>query len=94
MTHHWLIVERKPLHGPQSVRRALDFFKYDKGLAPHFERFQCYDIDNLAELRKNGVKGLLQLLFLDFFVQIVDVYRVVWSDIHLKAIEVRLVVEE
>lgn len=49
-SYHGLVVERKPLHGPQGVGGAVDLFEYHKGLALHLQGPCDQDVQDLSKL--------------------------------------------
>jgi hypothetical protein len=45
----------------QGVGRGGQLFEHNKGLAAHLGRLHCNDVDDLTELREQGVERPLQL---------------------------------
>ncbi len=80
---HGLVVEGEALHGPDGGGGRGDLLEDDEGLAAHLERAQGHDVQDLPELREDGVERLLEVLLLDLLVQVVDVDGVVGLDVHL-----------
>ena len=59
-THHWLVVEREPLHGPQRIGGAWHIFEHNESLTYHFQCFRRNDVNDVSELREYREEGLLQ----------------------------------
>ena len=59
-----------------------DLLEDHKCLTSHLHGFECNDVKDLAKLRHEDVEGLPQVLLLDLFIHILDIYCVVWSKIH------------
>lgn len=76
------------LHRSQCLTCCVDVFKSHEGLSPHLECFERDNIEDRPELREDGIQRLLEFLFLDFLVEVVDVDRVVWSHVHLAGCQV------
>lgn len=75
--YHGLVVEREALHGTQGVGGTADLLEDDEGLAPHLQAPRHQDIQDLAKLGEDGIQGLLELIFLDLLIEIVDINSVV-----------------
>lgn len=80
--YHWLVIERESLHTSESYRSTGDFLEYDKSLTPHFQGFHGDYVQDLTKLREDRIEGLLELIFLDLFIEVIYVDRVVWSNVH------------
>lgn len=48
------------MHRPHRIGGGGDLLKNNPGLTPHPQRFQRYDVDDVAKLGKDGVEGLFQ----------------------------------
>ncbi len=55
-TNHGFIVEGEALHGAHGVSGAAHVLEDDKRLAAHLERLDRDDVEDLAELREDGVQ--------------------------------------
>jgi hypothetical protein len=79
---HWLVVEGKSLHRPECSCSRRNILEHHKCLSSHFERLHGNDVQNGTELRENGVERFLQLFFLYFLVQVVDIECLVRWHLH------------
>lgn len=73
---HGLAIERETPRGVQDTGGAADL-EEDKGLTSHPGSMTPGDVQDLAKLGEDSVRGLLQLIFLHLLFEAVDINRVI-----------------